>query len=338
MTRKNASLTPIAKNTLKRYLMRMIESVKARVAEEIPATFGIVLDGSFCPLEVEEDLGAQSLFDLIADTLSRYNKPWEAVHFMVADNCSVNQYIGSREGGLPMVGCASHRFNLAVTDYLTSYEALLSKIHALMTKLRTIKGRAILRRVTDLSPLHRYDTRWSSTYAIVQRYTKLKPALNSLGHGTLVECGIQTLLLQKTESECAHEILEVLADFEGVTKTLQRSTLTLSGRKEQLSAAERADFRRTGRDVTEETSPTQAAQLSLVQQAFKKRKVSKRSLYADVAFIPPTSNECERFFSSVKLVYSDLRKRLDVSTLEVLMFLMYNSDLWDVYTIESARL
>ncbi|ETP32538.1 hypothetical protein F442_18774 [Phytophthora nicotianae P10297] len=335
MTRKNASLTPIAKNTLKRYLMRMIESVKARVAEEMPATFGIVLDGctfsgrhyiaifadidcytrrflllAFCPLEVEEDLGAQSLFDLIADTLSRYNKPWEAVHFMVADNCSVNQYIGSREGGLPMVGCASHRFNLAVTDYLTSYEALLSKIHALMTKLRTIKGEPFFvelptcRPSIDMIPGGRVPMQWYN---------------------------------------------EVLADFEGVTKTLQRSTLTLSGvrrlfrpgvptRKEQLSAAERADFRRTGRDVTEETSPTQAAQLSLVQQAFKKRKVSKRSLYADVAFIPPTSNECERFFSSVKLVYSDLRKRLDVSTLEVLMFLMYNSDLWDVYTIESARL
>ncbi|ETI53164.1 hypothetical protein F443_03842 [Phytophthora nicotianae P1569] len=80
MTRKNASLTPIAKNTLKRYLMRIFESVEARVAEELPSTFGIVLDGY---------------------TLSRYNKPREAVHFMIADNCSVNQYIGSREGGLP---------------------------------------------------------------------------------------------------------------------------------------------------------------------------------------------------------------------------------------------
>ncbi|KAF1792328.1 Ribonuclease H-like domain [Phytophthora cactorum] len=69
-------------------------------------------------------------------------------------------------------------------------------------------------------------------------------------------------------------------------------------------------------------------ELSLVQQAFKKRKTSKRSLYNDVAFIPPTSNECERFFSAVKLVYTDLRKRLDASTLEMLMFLMYNKDMW----------
>jgi hypothetical protein len=82
---------------------------------------------AFCPLAIEEDLGAQSLFDLIADTLSRYNKPWESVPFMVADNCNVNQYIGNREGAVPMVGCPSPRFNLAVCDYLIIYEALLAK-------------------------------------------------------------------------------------------------------------------------------------------------------------------------------------------------------------------
>ncbi|ETI53163.1 hypothetical protein F443_03841 [Phytophthora nicotianae P1569] len=138
---------------------------------------------------------------------------------------------------------------------------------------------------------------------MVQRSTKIEPALNSLDHGTLVEYGIQTLLLQKPESERAHELLEVLADFEGVTKTLQRSTLTLSGvrrlfdlvcqRYHQLQPR----LSPTATIVNyvgwrlEETSSTQAAQLSLVQQAFKKRKVSKRSLYDDVAFIPRTSNE-----------------------------------------------
>ncbi|KAG2784805.1 hypothetical protein PC129_g13716 [Phytophthora cactorum] len=69
---------------------------------------------AFCPFDVEENLGAQSLLDLIADTLSRYNKSWKAVHFMVVDICSFNQYIGSREGAVTMIGCASHRFNFAV--------------------------------------------------------------------------------------------------------------------------------------------------------------------------------------------------------------------------------
>jgi len=422
MTRKNAVLSPISEKTLKTYLVRVFESAEVRAAEELPATFGIVLDGStfsgrhyiaifavfndpdmcsgtsaqdhsdyfedtdcytrrfvllaFCPLDVEEDLGAQSLFDLIADTLSRYNKPWESVPFMVADNCNVNQYIGNREGAVPMVGCASHRFNLAIFDYLISYEALLAKINALMTKLRTIKGRAVLRRVTDLSPVLRNDTRWSSSYAMLHRYPKLEPALNSLGHGTLEEFDIQPLLLRRAESERAHALLKVLTDFEGVTKTLQRSTLTLSGarrlfdlvcqrypqlktrlsattaivnnvalemgivkiqRKESLAAAERhacADFRRVDREAVEATP---SSELSLVQQAFKKRRTAKRSMYDNVAYIPPTSNECERFFSAVKLVYSDLRKRLDPSTLEMIMLIMYNRDMWDVYTVESVR-
>ncbi|EGZ16538.1 hypothetical protein PHYSODRAFT_501688, partial [Phytophthora sojae] len=243
MTRKNASLSSISQKTLKMYLVRVYQSAEARVTEELPPTFGIVLDGSTfsgrhyiaifavfndpgmchgtevrggtdyyddtdcytrrfvllacCPLDVEEDLGAQSLFDLIADTLTRYNMPWEAVHFIVTDNCNVNQYIGSRKGALPMVGCASHMFNLAVSDYLPDYETLLAKIHALMNKMRTIKGRAILRLVRDLSPLLRNDTRWSSIHAMVQRYTKIEPALNSLGYGTLIEFGIQPLLLHR---------------------------------------------------------------------------------------------------------------------------------------------
>ncbi|KAG2762503.1 hypothetical protein Pcac1_g25745 [Phytophthora cactorum] len=32
---------------------------------------------TFCPLGGEEDLGAQSLFDLVADTLSTFNRPWD---------------------------------------------------------------------------------------------------------------------------------------------------------------------------------------------------------------------------------------------------------------------
>ncbi|ETP53070.1 hypothetical protein F442_02002, partial [Phytophthora nicotianae P10297] len=99
MMRKNASLTPIAKKTLKRGTLAEDDPDYFEGTDCYTRRFQLL---AFWPLKVEEDLGAQSLFDLIADTLSRYNKPWDAVHFMVADNCSVNQYIGSREGGLPM--------------------------------------------------------------------------------------------------------------------------------------------------------------------------------------------------------------------------------------------
>ncbi|KAE9240345.1 hypothetical protein PF004_g7550 [Phytophthora fragariae] len=163
--------------TLTKYLMRVYQFAEVTVSEELPPTIVLGLDGStfngrhfiaifavfndldmchgtevsegpdyyddtdcytrrfvllaFCPLDEEEDLGDESLFDLIADTLSHYNRHWEAVHFMLT----------------------TATFNLAVTDYLTDYGTLLAKIHALMTKLRIIKGRAIHRRVAELSPL-----------------------------------------------------------------------------------------------------------------------------------------------------------------------------------------
>lgn len=56
-----------------------------------------------------------------------------------------------------------------------------------------------------------------------------------------------------------------------------------------------------------------------------------------MVFVPPTFNECDRFFSAAKLVYSGLRKRMEATTLEMLMFLVYNKDIWDVYTVEAVR-
>ncbi|ETL95355.1 hypothetical protein F441_07127, partial [Phytophthora nicotianae CJ01A1] len=44
------------------------------------------------------------------------------------------------------------------------------------------------------------------------------------------------------------------------------------------------------------------------------------------------------FSSSAKLICSDLRKRLDLSTLEMLVFLLYNKVMWDANTFESIRL
>ncbi|KAG6963906.1 hypothetical protein JG687_00006281 [Phytophthora cactorum] len=185
-------------DTLLRYFVLLFEVVESRVASELPesatgntGTAGISAASeyyedlecssrrflllAFSPVETEKDLSAQSEYDLIADTLSRYNKPWNAVKFMVGDNCSVDQYIGRKEGAIPQIGCASHRFNLAVKDYLKKKDELITKVHAFMSKLRTVKGRAILRRVSHLSPLLRNGTRWSSTYET--RYVKLQPLI-----------------------------------------------------------------------------------------------------------------------------------------------------------------
>jgi hypothetical protein len=60
--------------------------------------------------------------------------------------------------GIPMIGCASHRFNLACNKYLESSEVVLQKIQSLMTTLRLVKQAGKLRTKTDLEPIIRDET------------------------------------------------------------------------------------------------------------------------------------------------------------------------------------
>ncbi|KAG3085523.1 hypothetical protein PI125_g19203 [Phytophthora idaei] len=115
----------------------------------------------------------------------RYSKSWDAVGVMVGGNCAVNQHISNKIGGIPLIGCASHRFKLAVKDYRKQDEPVFAKGHALMSKLRSVKGRVLLRRVFNKAPLIRNDTHRSSTFALLGRYVDIVPALNSLGHRVL---------------------------------------------------------------------------------------------------------------------------------------------------------
>ncbi|KAF1772034.1 hypothetical protein PC129_g24646 [Phytophthora cactorum] len=47
--------------------------------------------------------------------------------------------------GVPLVGCASRRLNLAVSAHLAPHEDELEKLQTLMRKLRTIKQVVTLR-------------------------------------------------------------------------------------------------------------------------------------------------------------------------------------------------
>ncbi|OWZ00301.1 hypothetical protein PHMEG_00028542 [Phytophthora megakarya] len=55
-----------------------------------------------------------------------------------------DQSIGRKVGALPFIGCASHRFQLAVNRFPADHEPVLANNHALMKHLSTIKCRAAL--------------------------------------------------------------------------------------------------------------------------------------------------------------------------------------------------
>jgi hypothetical protein len=116
--------------------------------------------------EYQMDAAAHEQF--IENTLAYYERPTEALIFLVGDNCSTNRALATRLG-IPLVGCASHNLNLAVKNHLKSMEPILKKLDWLMSKLSTLKQSAKLRRRTSLLPVKRNVNWYSSTFSMVER-------------------------------------------------------------------------------------------------------------------------------------------------------------------------
>jgi hypothetical protein len=72
--------------------------------------------------------------------------------------------------------------------------------------------------------------------------------------------------------------------------------------------------------------------------SLKRLKRDPQSKYVNLQWIPPTSNMAERLFSRMKLIFSDKRKMMHPSTMEMIMMLLCNKDCWDVFTVNKIFL
>jgi hypothetical protein len=82
---------------------------------------------AFSPLLEESDMGAENHKELICFVLGIFGKDLSNVICIVGDNCNLNKRLADICGA-PLVGCAAHRFNLAVSEYLCQYEDLLTNV------------------------------------------------------------------------------------------------------------------------------------------------------------------------------------------------------------------
>lgn len=81
----------------------------------------------------EYDLSAASHLEFIKFHLSVFGKSTDNVICLIGDNVSTNKALATLMGK-PLVGCASHRFNLAVQQYLLPHELILSRLQSLMVE------------------------------------------------------------------------------------------------------------------------------------------------------------------------------------------------------------
>lgn len=103
------------------------------------------MNGLSLLLSYHSDHSAATHLTFLREMLMRdYNKPIEDCLFIVGDNCYTNQRLANLLS-VPLVGCASHRLNLAVQNFFREASDDLDRVKSLMAKLKSLNQSAKLR-------------------------------------------------------------------------------------------------------------------------------------------------------------------------------------------------
>ncbi|DAZ97014.1 TPA: hypothetical protein N0F65_011929 [Lagenidium giganteum] len=181
LTVNNTSLKPISTITLKKHLLAVERAVRDDVRALLHGKrLGILFDAwteggmhvvgviavtavsptMLCcsTLANGDDMGSDSMIDLLDSVLDAYGIDATNLCFFVCDHASVIVAV-AKKTGVPMIGCASHRFNLALRLYMQTDESTITKVRQLMVRLSTVKQRHRLKQAGALMPVLDQDTR-----------------------------------------------------------------------------------------------------------------------------------------------------------------------------------
>ena len=357
---------------------------------------------------------AEDIGDYIYDVLQSYGLDFEAIEFITGDNAYVNQSLCTKiqdwlrrekniDRTVPLVGCASHRLNLAVQliyseEVNPEYSRLVFKVQDLMVELKSLKNKVKLAVHTSLCPQLRNDTRWGSTYRMLEKYLKLCEETNHF-RDCAFKAGTRNLIPsfqraddeQQSEHEIILQMVALLNEFEMISKWLQtennsdpkkRVTLysvrkvfdklcakylfarrhlsaaatiiheplfesavaKLQGNDSSLTPIEKKkvsfyliDSAEAESDEDEDDAIMNFLDETLDDAAAESAKRQKKTCpYRSMDHISATSNIVERLFSRCGIIMRPHRRLMDPSTLEMLIMLRFNKDLWDAREVDEA--
>ena len=391
----------ISVETLMSYMKDLTLIVEAKIASTIPETFAIILDGwsyvsthylgvlaswpsdcdggydiallALSPLDDETTLSAMEHEKFIKFVLSLYGKTTENFICVVADNNATNKLLASSMGA-SFIGCASHRFNLAMKDMIANYEEHIEKVQIIMKKLRSLIPAAKLRKHTKLTAVVRHQIRWSSTFQMLVRYQELREYIPLLH---LPE--VSSLALSQSENALIDALVLRLKDLESVCKQLQREHTSVSDTRalfdavidkypetnvrlnadakivadasfesalvkiqraegNNLSEVEHLSVVRLTSTMDPDVGETQKGELDLAASALLQLRQSEKRKetvrFSNTKYLLPTSNHCERLNSVAGRALGKYRNRISPETFEQQMFLNFNQKLWDITDVQ----
>ena len=385
---------PITQKTLMKYIHLLTELVEEIIQKKLPSKFALIHDGwtanqthyvgmfatfpssneigyerillGFSSFESEDSMSADAHIEYITFVLELFNRSISNVVGIVGDNFSVNLSI-SRKLETGFIGCASHRFNLAVKNLFKEDDGSSAKVHAIVKSLRKLILAAKLRKHSHLSPICYTPTRWSIA-AMLQRYLQLKPALSELD---LDDHDVR--LLSNREDKRFEVICKKYSQLDTVTKALQSDKIscadvraifysvveeypnTESPLASNLQIVHNPEFEsgflscktQTAASLTPsellavkklkittgiESTEAGSGIPSLAERGLKKRRLNAltRCQYMDTRFLLPTSNLCEHLFSVAGYALGERRGRILPSKFEEQIFLHMNNPLWGI--------
>jgi hypothetical protein len=199
---------------------------------------GCVLPG-FSPFEQEDDLSSDQHGLYLTNLVQHYEQCVNNVIFLVGDNCSTNRKF-ARDHGIPLIGCNSHKLNLAVNWFLgmdkrddnipdaqcTAVQLdccqLLKVLSNLMSKLKTIKGKAKLQEYTDWVAIWANETCWNGNYWMCNWFFEFKEAIKELAaeEGSSITTEIAELLPSNDDALKISELTKDLKKFHSISLLL----------------------------------------------------------------------------------------------------------------------
>ena len=290
-----------------------------------------------------------------------------------ATNLKIAKLVNQLNQFCYFVGCASHRFNLCVEDILAPHKLLVDKVNKLMHKMKNLIPAAKLRRLTSLKPITSCVTRWSSVFHMLCRFQKLSHYINQLNDediidlvpnnresksiedliGILRDLNSVTKRFQADDNTIAdvRAVLDkVISKYPG-TKTRLDSSASIvmypsfesavskiqDGLENSLTDVEKSFVSHLLKSSSNGSSDLFTS-LPLAEQVMKRRRFSRnaKSAYMDLRFIQPTSNMCERFFSTAGYTLTSRRNRILPSNLESQLFLSINKRFWNIRDVHGV--
>ncbi len=345
-----------------------MKAVEEKIPKMLPNLFSVIFDGwtngdshyvaiyapfssdnksgcklvllAFSLFENETSQGASDHREFITLVLELYVKPVDNLVALVGDNCYTKRTLASSKV-VGFVGCASHRYNLAMKDLLHPLQKMLDKFRDIMSKFRYPIHTAKLRQYTNLKPKLPVFTLWSSAIEMIVRHTQIREFFPKVEIESVTE-----LLLNPWEDRNIDELVSKFEDLHSITKYLQGEHIKLSdvrvlfdeviqmyaetqtrlgtnaaiveypefetalvniqlNRSLDMTESELLAVSKPKIDSESTNSSENARFLSFAARALKKLQLSRvaMSIYADTHFILPTSNICKHLFQLQDSLY-----------------------------------